>query len=82
MRPHAALPEASPKEQGEGRSYTDTLTVSSRTTPRNKNTSKTSRSSPVTLSYPVTLIVSDAEQDAPPRRGVNGGKGASDRLCK
>jgi hypothetical protein len=40
MHPHAALPEASPKEQGEGRTQTDTLTVSSRTSPRNKNTSK------------------------------------------
>jgi hypothetical protein len=41
MRPHAALPRASPKDQGEGRSHTDTLTVSTRTTPRNTNTSKT-----------------------------------------
>jgi hypothetical protein len=52
MRPHAALPEASPKEQGEGRSYTDTLTVSSRTTPRNKNTSKTSPLSPDDAALP------------------------------
>ncbi len=36
------LPEASPKDNGEGRPETDTLTVSSRTTPRNKNTGKTS----------------------------------------
>jgi len=41
LHPHAALPEASPKDHGEGRPETDTLTVSSRTTPRNQNTRKT-----------------------------------------
>jgi hypothetical protein len=46
LRPHAALPEASAKDHGEGRPGTDTLTVSSRTTPRNRNTGKTS---PLTL---------------------------------
>jgi hypothetical protein len=44
--PHAALPEASAKDHGEGCPGTDTLTVSSRTTPRNRNTGKTS---PLTL---------------------------------
>ena len=44
--PHAALPEASAKDHGEGRLGTDTLTVSTRTTPRNRNTGKTS---PLTL---------------------------------
>ena len=34
------------KGHGEGRPETDTLTVSSRTTPRNKNTGKTSPLSP------------------------------------
>lgn len=33
--PHAALPGTSPKDNGEGRSETDTLKVSSSTTPRN-----------------------------------------------
>jgi hypothetical protein len=42
LHPPAALPEASPKDHGEGRPETDTLTVSSRSTPRNKNTGKTS----------------------------------------
>jgi hypothetical protein len=42
LHPHAALSEASAKDHGEGRPVTDTLTVSSRTTPRNKNTGKTS----------------------------------------
>jgi len=46
LHPHAALPEASAKDYGEGRPGTDTLTVSSRTTPRNRNTGKTS---PLTL---------------------------------
>jgi hypothetical protein len=41
LHPPAALPEASPKDHGEGRPETDTLTVSSRTTPRNKNKGKT-----------------------------------------
>jgi len=40
LHPHTALPGASPKDHGEGRPETDTLTVSSRTTPRNKNTGK------------------------------------------
>ena len=37
LHPHAALPGASPKDHGEGRPETDTLTVSSSTTPRNHN---------------------------------------------
>jgi transposase len=45
-------PELRQKDQGEGRSYTDTLTVSSRTTPRNKNTSKTSPLSPGDAALP------------------------------
>ena len=44
--PARGPPEASPKDHGEGRPETDTLTVSSRSTPRNKNTGKTS---PLTL---------------------------------
>ena len=37
LHPHAALPEASPKDHGEGRPETDTLTVSSSTPARNQN---------------------------------------------
>jgi hypothetical protein len=62
LHPPAALPEASPKDHGEGRPKTGTLTVSSRTTPRNKNTGKTS---PLTLNdanQPDTLTVNVAEQ--------------------
>jgi len=54
LHPPAALSEASPKDHGEGRTETDTLTVSSRTTPRNKNTGKTN---------PLTL--NDADQPRP-----------------
>jgi len=37
LHPPAALPEASPKDHGEGRPKTDTLTVSSSTPLRNQN---------------------------------------------
>ena len=53
MHPHAALPEASPKDHGEGRPETDTLTVSSSTTPRNGNTSKTRLLSPNDADQPL-----------------------------
>ena len=54
LHPHAALPVLRQKDHGRAATVTDTLTVSSRTTPRNKNTGKTS-----------PLTINDAGQ--PPR---------------
>jgi hypothetical protein len=64
LHPHAALPEASPKDHGEGRPETDTLTVSSRTTPRNKNTRKPARSASMTPNTTQALTLNVAEHDA------------------
>lgn len=68
MHPHAALPRGFAKKiKGEGRTQTDTLTVSSRISPRNKNTSKSARSHPMTAARHNRLIVKGAEHVKPLR---------------
>ena len=65
LHPHTALPGTSPKGHGEGRPETDTLTVSSRTTPRNKNTGKTS---PLSLNDANQHSAAHAERHEHPHR--------------